>query len=120
MLAGTGCGALACAILVANNLRDIPTDEAAGKRTLAVRLGDRRTRLLYVGLVFTAYAVVVLMALEHLVVLVALGTALPAVRPTLGVIYGAVGRELVPVLKETGLLLLVYGASLGITLAVAG
>ena len=117
VLAGVGCGALACAILVANNLRDIPTDELTGKRTLAVRLGDRRTRLLYVGLVFTAYAVVVLLALDHLVVLVTLGTALPAVRPTLGVIYGARGPELVPVLKETGLLLLVYGVVLGATLA---
>jgi 1,4-dihydroxy-2-naphthoate polyprenyltransferase len=119
VLAGVGCGALACAILVANNLRDIPTDEAAGKRTLAVRLGDRRTRLLYVGLVFAAYAAVVLIALQHLVVLIALGTALPAVRPTLGVIYGATGRELVPVLKETGLLLLVYGVALGVTLSIA-
>jgi 1,4-dihydroxy-2-naphthoate polyprenyltransferase len=119
VLAGVGCGALACAILVANNLRDIPTDEAAGKRTLAVRLGDRRTRLLYVGLVFAAYAAVVLIALQHLVVLIALGTALPAGRPTLGVIYGATGRELVPVLKETGLLLLVYGVALGVTLSIA-
>ena len=119
VLAGIGCGALACAILVANNLRDIPTDEVAGKRTLAVRLGDRRTRLLYVALVFTAYAMVVLMALDHLVVIVALGTALPAVRPTLGVLYGAKGRELVPVLKETGLLLLVYGLVLGAALALA-
>ena len=48
VLAGVGCGALACAILVANNLRDIPTDRIAGKRTLAVRLGDRRTRWFYV------------------------------------------------------------------------
>ena len=119
VLAGVGCGALACAILVANNLRDIPTDTAAGKRTLAVRLGDRRTRLLYVGLVFTAYAVVVLIALDHLLVMVTLGTALPAVRPTLGVIYGARGRDLVPVLKETGLLLLVYGVVLGATLALS-
>jgi len=119
VLAGIGCGALACAILVANNLRDIPTDREVGKRTLAVRLGDRRTRLLYVGLVFAAYAVVVLIALQYLVVLIALGTALPAVRPTLGVIYGATGRELVPVLKETGLLLLVYGVALGITLSLA-
>ena len=39
-----GIGALACAILVANNLRDIPTDRVAGKRTLAVLLGDERTR----------------------------------------------------------------------------
>ena len=119
VLAGVGCGALACAILVANNLRDIPTDTASGKRTLAVRLGDRRTRLLYVGLVFTAYAVVVLIALGHLLVMVTLGTALPAVRPTLGVIYGARGRDLVPVLKETGLLLLVYGVVLGATLALS-
>lgn len=119
VLAGVGCGALACAILVANNLRDIPTDEVTGKRTLAVRLGDRRTRLLYVGLVFTAYAVVVLVALDRPVVLVTLGTALPAVRPTLGVIYGARGPELVPVLKETGLLLLVYGVVLGATLALS-
>jgi 1,4-dihydroxy-2-naphthoate octaprenyltransferase len=118
-LAGIGCGALACAILVANNLRDIPTDEVAGKRTLAVRLGDRRTRLLYVALVFTAYAVVVLIAVEHLIVMVTLGTALPAVRPTLGVLFGAKGRELVPVLKETGLLLLVYGVALGTTLALS-
>ena len=117
VLAGIGCGALACAILVANNLRDIPTDEVAGKRTLAVRLGDRRTRLLYLGLVLTAYAAVVLIALDHLLVMVTLGTALPAVRPVLGVLFGAVGRELVPVLKETGLLLLVYGLVLGATLA---
>ena len=119
VLAGVGCGALACAILVANNLRDIPTDELAGKRTLAVRLGDRRTRLLYVALVFTAYAVVVLIAVGHLLVMVTLGTALPAVRPTLGVLFGAKGRDLVPVLKETGLLLLVYGLALGITLALS-
>ena len=47
LYAGVGVGALACAILVANNLRDIPTDTVAGKRTLAVRLGDERTRALY-------------------------------------------------------------------------
>ena len=46
-MAGVGVGALACAILVANNLRDIPTDVVAGKRTLAVVLGDARTRWLY-------------------------------------------------------------------------
>src|SRR4051795_4085348 len=48
LYAAIGIGALACAILVANNLRDIPTDRLAGKLTLAVRLGDDRTRGLYV------------------------------------------------------------------------
>ena len=51
VLGAVGVGAVASAILVANNLRDIPTDTEHGKRTLAVRLGDRRTRLLYTGLV---------------------------------------------------------------------
>ena len=57
--AAVGIGALACAILVANNLRDIPTDTVAGKRTLAVVLGDRGTRLLYASLVVVAAAAVV-------------------------------------------------------------
>ena len=119
VLAGVGCGALACAILVANNLRDIPTDGPAGKRTLAVRLGDRRTRLFYLALVLTAYAAVVLIALQHPLTVITLGTALPALRPVLGVLAGAVGRELVPALKETGLLLLVYGVVLGVTLSLS-
>ncbi|MBA2739328.1 MAG: 1,4-dihydroxy-2-naphthoate polyprenyltransferase, partial [Nocardioidaceae bacterium] len=50
VLAAVGVGALACAILVANNLRDQPTDRSAGKRTLAVRLGEPGTRMLFVGL----------------------------------------------------------------------
>ena len=51
LLTGVGIGALTCAILVANNLRDIAGDAAVGKRTLATRLGDPRTRLLYLVLV---------------------------------------------------------------------
>jgi 1,4-dihydroxy-2-naphthoate polyprenyltransferase len=69
--------------------------------------------------VFAAYAAVVLSTLQHLLALVTLGTALPAMRPTLAVLAGARGPELVPVLKETGLLLLVYGAALGATLALS-
>ncbi len=56
--AGSVLGLLAVAILVANNLRDIPTDEAAGKRTLAVRLGERRTRSLYRGCVVGAFVTI--------------------------------------------------------------
>jgi len=57
-MAGIAMGALATAILVANNLRDIDGDRAAGKRTLAVLIGARATRVLYVGLIVIAYAVV--------------------------------------------------------------
>src|SRR5215213_9716078 len=59
---GSGAGALACSLLVINNLRDIPTDRQVGKRTLAVRLGDRRTRILYVGLIVAAFVLVVVVA----------------------------------------------------------
>jgi len=57
LLVASGIGALACALLVVNNLRDIPTDAESGKRTLAVRLGDTGTRVLYVVLVVVALAV---------------------------------------------------------------
>ena len=56
---GCAAGFVACALLVVNNLRDIPTDRVAGKRTLAVRLGDRRTRWLYVALLAAATIAVV-------------------------------------------------------------
>ena len=65
LVAGAGVGALACAILVANNLRDIPTDTVAGKTTLAVRLGDRRTRGFYTLLVAVALVMPVRVAARH-------------------------------------------------------
>ena len=114
---GVACGALACAILVANNLRDIPTDEGSGKRTLAVVLGDRRTRLLYPALVVTALAVAVLLALVTPWALLALLAAPLARSPLTRVRDGVQGRELVPVLRETGLLQLAYGVLLAVGLA---
>jgi 1,4-dihydroxy-2-naphthoate octaprenyltransferase len=119
VLAGVGCGALACAILVANNLRDLATDEVAGKRTLAVRLGDHRTRLLYVTLQAVAYVVVVAIGVEHPAALVTLATAALGVPPAAKVLRGAHGRDLVAVLKATGLLLLAYGVVLGVSLALS-
>jgi 1,4-dihydroxy-2-naphthoate octaprenyltransferase len=104
LYAGVGVGALACAILVANNLRDIPTDTVARKRTLAVRLGDQRTRYLYVLLVLAAVAAVVAVAAAtSWCVLVGLGFLVIAVPATRIVLRGASGAGLIPVLQQTGL-----------------
>jgi 1,4-dihydroxy-2-naphthoate octaprenyltransferase len=101
--AAVGVGALACAILVANNLRDIPTDRVAGKRTLAVVLGDERTRYLYALLVGAAAVALVAVALSTsrfaLLGLAFLGPVVPATRL---VLTRASGRDLVPVLVRTG------------------
>jgi 1,4-dihydroxy-2-naphthoate polyprenyltransferase len=122
-VAGAGVGALACAILVANNLRDIPTDAPAGKRTLAVRLGERMTRALYLGLVVSAFVVVPILALavgfDLRFAWLAVLSAPLAVPPLRAVVRGASGRELVTVLQRTGLLLLVYGLLLGLGLGLS-
>jgi 1,4-dihydroxy-2-naphthoate octaprenyltransferase len=111
--AAVGVGAVACALLVANNLRDIPTDEVAGKRTLAVVLGDRRTRFLYVLLLdLAAVALVVTAAVTTWLALLGLLFVIPALPAARTVLGGAVGRDLVPVLKATGSAELVLAAGL--------
>ncbi len=108
-----GCvaGCLSCALLVVNNLRDIPTDREVGKRTLAVRLGDRRTRWFYTLLVAGAFVLVVGAALIGPIgALVGLAGAALAVRPVRTVLGGAVGRDLIAVLGGTGKVQLVTGA----------
>ncbi len=109
-IVSVGVGALACALLVVNNLRDIPTDAESGKRTLAVRLGDTRTRVLYVGLVVVALAVVVVVAVGFTEwVLLALIAFIPLVPPVGAVIEKATGPALIPVLVGTGRGQLAYG-----------
>ncbi|CAN5144490.1 1,4-dihydroxy-2-naphthoate polyprenyltransferase [soil metagenome] len=110
--AAFGVGSLACAILVANNLRDIPTDTVSGKNTLAVRLGDPGTRVLYAGLTAVAtVAVVVVAGLAEswwpLVGLAFLAVSAPAVA---AVRSGATGPGLIPVLAATGRAELVWSA----------
>jgi 1,4-dihydroxy-2-naphthoate octaprenyltransferase len=117
VLAGVGCGALACALLVANNLRDLETDRVAGKHTLAVRLGDRRTRWFYVVLLVAAFLALVAIGTMHRPALAVLVTALPATGSARTVLGGARGRDLVPVLKMTGSVLLLYGVLLGAALS---
>jgi 1,4-dihydroxy-2-naphthoate polyprenyltransferase len=109
--AAVGVGALACAILVANNLRDIPTDVLAGKRTLAVKLGDRGTRYLYAGLVVDATLAVLAVAyVTTPYALVGVGFLVLALPATRTVLRGATGPALIPVLQQTGLAELVWAA----------
>ena len=118
VVASIGVGLLACAILVTNNLRDIPSDTVAGKRTLAVRLGDVRTRRLFGAIVAVAVVIpVAVAALTSWPVALATLTGVLAVAPLRIVLGGARGAELVAALKQTGLLLLVYGLALGGLLA---
>ncbi len=115
--AAVAIGSLACAILVANNLRDIPTDAIAGKRTLAVRLGDRRTRVLYRALVAVPLMLAVAVGLERPLALAALLSAL-LLWPALRVVgAGTTGLGLIPVLRDTGRAELAFGVLLGLGLA---
>ena len=119
LCAAVGIGALACAILVANNLRDIPTDREAGKRTLAVRLGDSTTRQLFAGLVLAAIlACVAVAALTTWWAVLALAYAATAAPAARAVLEGANGPELIPVLQQTGMAELVFGAGLFVGLLV--
>ena len=109
-------GALSSAVLVANNLRDIPTDGESGKITLAVRLGDKRTRILYQALL--AVAAVLTLALTAATPWCAAGlVATPlAVRAAAPVRTGRTGPELIPVLRDTGLTMLVWSIAVATAL----
>lgn len=101
-LGAIAVGSLASAILVANNLRDIPTDTVTGKQTLAVRLGDARTRKLYLGLFGVAIVCTLLMALWRPwapIALIGLVIAWPGIQ---AVRQGATGKALIPALGLTG------------------
>jgi 1,4-dihydroxy-2-naphthoate polyprenyltransferase len=111
-------GLLACALLVINNLRDIPSDTVSGKRTLAVRLGDRRTRALYLACMLLPFAVAAAMAAGRPLALLTL-VALPlALAPVRAVRRGAAGPALIGALAMTGRLQLAFGALLTVGLAV--
>ena len=113
-------GSIACALLVANNLRDIPTDTTTGKRTLAVVLGASRSRKLYAALVALAFVLAAVSAIATpwtLLAFIALPLAVKAVRVVLS---DAAGPALIPVLKNTGLTELLYAIGLAIGLALGG
>lgn len=121
VLCAVAIGLLACALMVVNNLRDAPTDAEAGKRTLAVFLGERRTRLLYAALITVPYLLVILLALagRPWAALAVLSAPL-AVRSVRPVLDGANGRDLISVLRDTGLTELVFAVLLTVGLVIEG
>jgi len=118
LAASVPIGLLACALLVVNNLRDIGTDAVAGKRTLAVVLGEHRTRLLYVTCALVPFCAAAAIAPLRPVVLAALAAIPLAAAPVRLVRGGAAGPRLVTALAQTGRLQLAYGVLLAAGLAI--
>jgi 1,4-dihydroxy-2-naphthoate polyprenyltransferase len=118
LIAALPAGLLSCALLMVNNLRDIGSDTDAGKRTLAVRLGDLRSRTVYVACLLVPF--VIALAVTPARPLTALTLlALPLVLgPIRAVRSGAAGPALIRTLGQTGRLQLAFGAALTIGLAI--
>ena len=111
-------GALSCAILSINNLRDRPKDELVGKHTLAVRMGDTKARYLYVALIALAHAASVLAATITPWTLLTLALLPLSVGVSRAVLAGAAGRDLIPLLGKTGRLQMLFALSLAIAFCV--
>lgn len=118
VLAALPVGLLACALLAINNLRDIPGDRLAGKRTLAVVLDTHRTRTLYYALIFGAYFSALALSTWRAGAALALVTTALLVEPLRKVRLGAAGKELIPVLVATARIQLFFGILLAMGLAV--
>ena len=118
LAAAVPAGLLACALLMVNNLRDIGTDTLAGKRTLAVTLGDARSRVAYVLMLLVPFGLAALLAFYRPVTLVTVA-ALPLARlPIRSVRAGASGPALIRTLGQTGRLQLAFGIAFTIGLAI--
>ncbi|GAB3560546.1 1,4-dihydroxy-2-naphthoate polyprenyltransferase [Arthrobacter alkaliphilus] len=118
VIGAIGTGLIATALLMANNVRDIPTDAAAGKRTLAVRLGDRHARESYVLMLAVAILLVVVLAPAKPWMLIVLLLIPACLMPAWLMVNGRKRKSLIPVLKQTGMINLGYSLlfSLGLIL----
>jgi len=118
LAASVPAGLLACALLIVNNLRDIHTDTQAGKRTLAVRLGDARTRSGYALALLLPFFFVAGIAFYRPLVLITAATLPLARLPIRSVRAGASGPALIRALGQTGRVQLAFGIAFAIGLAV--
>lgn len=119
LVLAVGVGAFSSAVLVANNLRDIPTDTESGKTTLAVKLGDTRTRTLHLILLAAPFVMSLVLVLRTPWVLVGLLAAPLALRANAPVRGGQGGRALIPALRDSGLAMLVWSALTALALGLA-
>ena len=108
-------GALSCALLAINNIRDIQGDEVVGKKTLAVKLGDKNARKFFVALLITAYIFPIFTG--HTLALLTLATAPAAYAIAREVLAGAKGADLIPLLGRTGQLQLHFGLTFALALS---
>jgi 1,4-dihydroxy-2-naphthoate octaprenyltransferase len=112
-------GLLSVALLMVNNLRDVHGDAAVGKRTLAVLMGEARTRIAYVGLLAVPFVVIALIGTSRPWALLALAAVPLAVPPARVVLGGGTGPALIAALRSTGQLTLVTGVLLAVGLALS-
>lgn len=115
-----GIGAISASVNLANNIRDIDTDAAAGKQTLAVRLGDAGARKLFTVLTLTPFVASALLAISYSPALIGLAALPFAVASILKVRGGAAGKALIPVLGMNGRTMLIWAVLTAIALAIAG
>ncbi|MDN3481845.1 1,4-dihydroxy-2-naphthoate polyprenyltransferase [Arthrobacter sp. APC 3897] len=118
LIGAVGTGLIAMALLMANNVRDIPTDREVGKRTLAVRLGDEAARISYVMMLAVAILLPLFLAADYPWVLLVLLLIPACLMPSWLMLKGRKRRSLIPVLQQTGLINLGFALlySLGLVL----
>jgi 1,4-dihydroxy-2-naphthoate polyprenyltransferase len=118
LAASVPAGLLSCALLMINNLRDIGADGLSGKRTLAVLMGDARSRLVYLLMLLVPFALAAAIAVERpfsLLMLLVLPLAIAPIRAVRG---GASGPALITTLGQTGKLQLAFGLAFTVGLAI--
>ena len=117
-LLATPVGTLSCAILAINNLRDLPQDNLVGKRTMAVRIGEKNTRVFFMLLLVTAQVTALAAASISSLALITLICSPITYSVVRQVLNGAVGAELIEVLSKTAKLQLVMASLLAAALAI--